>query len=257
MSEHTRGGHGEAWSALWQSTHDTVSQNDVYHVIDEMKLEHLSAVLPRHGAEVLEVGCGSARVSAFLAKRGYSVFGVDRSPEALVVARRNQSLLSVAGALVVGDAEALPFRDGAFGMVFSTGLLEHFVDPAPVLHEMTRVLTQGGLFWSDIVPAKFSLLRALDSIRLDSLRGRPKTFERSFRKSEIAGLLRSAGIPSPRVFSAGVFPPLWVPGLYKLRAWRRFHASMARTLRGFWSVYDGTPVADVLGFYFLCYGMKA
>jgi SAM-dependent methyltransferase len=143
-----------------------------------------------------------------------------------------------------------------FDVVFSTGLLEHFEDPSPIVLEMARVLKPGGLFWSDIVPAKFSLLRALDGLRFEAFRGKSTVFERSFTKGEIARLLQFAGIQNPTVFSAGVFPPLWLPGLGKLRAYRRLHANVAIAFKTAWSRLDGTAIADLLGFYYLCYGTK-
>jgi 2-polyprenyl-3-methyl-5-hydroxy-6-metoxy-1,4-benzoquinol methylase len=40
-----------------------------------------------HG-EVLDVGCGEASISLYLAERGYTVVGLDLSPTAIDLARR-------------------------------------------------------------------------------------------------------------------------------------------------------------------------
>ncbi|HEY6552731.1 MAG TPA: class I SAM-dependent methyltransferase, partial [Vicinamibacteria bacterium] len=45
---------------------------------------------------------------------------------------------------LVGDAEPLPFRDGAFDAVFAGELIEHLPDPRPGVAEFRRVLRPGG-----------------------------------------------------------------------------------------------------------------
>ena len=49
------------------------------------------------------------------------------------------------GVDVVGDAHALPFRDGEFEMILCTEVLEHLHDPARAISEMRRVLCSNGL----------------------------------------------------------------------------------------------------------------
>src|SRR5688572_17933389 len=63
-------------------------------------------ILP--GAGILDAGCGTGRYSIELARRGYSVHGVDLSPELVEVAR--QSVREPAGSVVfrVGDIFELP-----------------------------------------------------------------------------------------------------------------------------------------------------
>src|SRR6185369_11263382 len=45
---------------------------------------------------------------------------------------------------VLGDINALPFRDGAFTVVSANMVMEHIADPAATLGEMRRVLAPGG-----------------------------------------------------------------------------------------------------------------
>ena len=52
--------------------------------------------------------------------------------------------------LVRGDALAMPFRDGAFAVVFHQGLLEHFRDPMPLLRENARVTRPSGRVVVDV-----------------------------------------------------------------------------------------------------------
>jgi len=89
---------------------------------------------------VLDVGCGTGRLAAELARRGAEVAGVDRSPEMLAVARRN----APAGLdLRVARAEQVPFGDGSFDRVAYV-LSVHLLDRPAAFREARRVLRPGG-----------------------------------------------------------------------------------------------------------------
>lgn len=79
---------------------------------------------------VLEVGCGNGFLSLPLSRK-VALVGVDFS-------RHMLAANPIAGR-VVGRAEALPFADGAFPLVFCQALLHHCPDPAAALAEMARV----------------------------------------------------------------------------------------------------------------------
>jgi SAM-dependent methyltransferase len=92
------------------------------------------------GRRVLDVGCGTGRLAATLAKRGAKVWGVDPSEEMLAEARERAG--SAVG-LKRGVAEALPFRAGWFDRAV-LWLVVHLVDRSRALPELARVLTPGG-----------------------------------------------------------------------------------------------------------------
>ena len=160
-----------------------------------------------------------------------------------------------------GDAMEIPMRDNSLDIVLSTGLLEHFADPSPIVREMVRVLKPGGLFYSDIVPNKFSLFRSLDwaaDVRhlLYPAQSRPETFyERSFTGDEIRTLLQASGLSSVTVFPAGVVPP-YVPLLYRSRMLREAQVRLVDMTKRFWRMLDCTWIAEWLGFYYFAWGTK-
>ena len=101
---------------------------------------------PVDGARVLELGCGGARWSASLARRGARTVGLDQSRAQLSVARRGRGRPGSSPDLVLADAERTPFRDGAFDIVFSDYGATTFADPDRIVPEAARLLRDGGRF---------------------------------------------------------------------------------------------------------------
>jgi SAM-dependent methyltransferase len=71
------------------------------------------------GRDVVELGCGTAYVSAWLARRGARVVGVDLTPEQLDTARRLQEQHGLSFPLVEASAEAVPLPDESFDLAVS------------------------------------------------------------------------------------------------------------------------------------------
>lgn len=96
----------------------------------------------REGESVLEIGCGTGGISLLLAKAGRRVTALDIEPETLKFVGGCAKELDVAVELVQADAEKrLPFSDGAFDCVWSSGLLEHYgpEERVSLLRECARV----------------------------------------------------------------------------------------------------------------------
>ena len=94
------------------------------------------------GGHVLDVATGTGLVAAELLRRGYTVTGVDQSPEMLAVARRR---FQAQVKLVEASAESLPFADGAYDHLTFTYLLRYVDDPGATLAELARVVRSGGM----------------------------------------------------------------------------------------------------------------
>ena len=113
------------------------------------------------GLDMLELGCGTAYFSAWLARRGARPVGLDPTPAQLATARRLQAETGIDFPLVEGAAEALPFPDHSFDMVVSEYGASLWADPYLWVPEATRVLrAQGRLVF--LVPSTLVYLCAPD-----------------------------------------------------------------------------------------------
>jgi SAM-dependent methyltransferase len=98
----------------------------------------------REPQQILDVGCGSGRMTLPLYKRGFRVTGIDMNSVALSTLRQ----LSDDVPIVMGDALSLPFTEGSFELAVATQFID-YVPYRPALHEFWRVLSSGGLLVFD------------------------------------------------------------------------------------------------------------
>jgi ubiquinone/menaquinone biosynthesis C-methylase UbiE len=167
------------------------------------------------GGPVLELGCGTGRITLPLARAGVAIVGVDRSAEMLALAHRRVRALRrgsprvparsrrrvAVPALIRGDIRALPFAAATFPMVLAPyGILQSLLrdrDLTATLDAVARVLTPGGAFGIDLVPdvpnwreyanriqlrgkaARGAHLTLVESVRQDRVR-RLTTFEQRY-----------------------------------------------------------------------------
>ena len=71
------------------------------------------------GRDVVELGCGTGYWSAWLARRGARIVGLDNSLRQLATAAMLQREHTLVFPRVHGDAEQAPFRDGTFDVAIS------------------------------------------------------------------------------------------------------------------------------------------
>jgi arsenite methyltransferase len=98
---------------------------------------------------VLDVGCGSGAVTRAVARLigpTGRVVGLDPSPGLLAVAAELVERDGMAGSveLRVGQAQALPFPDGAFDVVLAVTTLAHLPQAERAIPELVRVACPGG-----------------------------------------------------------------------------------------------------------------
>lgn len=96
------------------------------------------------GLDVVELGCGSAYFSAWLARSGARPVGVDLTPAQLDTARRCQRVFGVSFPLVEASAEDVPLPDDSADLVVSEYGASVWCDPARWVAEAARLLRPGG-----------------------------------------------------------------------------------------------------------------
>jgi len=101
--------------------------------------------------KILEVGCGPGPNLWYLAREGFTVYGIDGSPSAIHQAKlRLEECVGWHGQVVVGDIKALPFPDDMFDVVIDIeavccNTFEHAIE---IYDEMARVTKPGGRFFA-------------------------------------------------------------------------------------------------------------
>ena len=97
---------------------------------------------------ILDIGMGGCGcMTFFLARRGFDVIGIDRSPRAIHVSRKDAKKKRFRGSFEakLADAENLPFPDNEFDAVFSYHSMHHMDNAEKVIDEMCRVCKKKGL----------------------------------------------------------------------------------------------------------------
>jgi ubiquinone/menaquinone biosynthesis C-methylase UbiE len=201
--------------------------------------ERLSA-----GARVLDVPCGTGRISVPLAERGFAVSGLDISNRVLEAARAAAPELD----LRQGDMRELPWPDASFDAVLNLwtafGYFETQDEDERVLAEAARVLVPGGIFvidtinpaalvrgfrpqgWSDLDGTLVLEQREHDLVtgRMQSCwtfvsengERRELSFDhRLYTPPELAGMMRRAGL-EPTAFLGGLDGSELTPDSWRL-----------------------------------------
>jgi SAM-dependent methyltransferase len=92
----------------------------------------------------VELGCGTAYVSAWLARRGADAVAIDPTGSQLRIARELQAEFDLSFPLARAPAEHLPFADDCFDLAISEYGAAIWADPYRWIPEAARVLRPGG-----------------------------------------------------------------------------------------------------------------
>ncbi len=96
------------------------------------------------GLTVLEIGVGLGADHECFAAAQATLYGIDLTRRAIEHTRARLAQAGLTSNLRVADAEALPFADGHFDLVYSWGALHHTPNTQQALDEVWRVLRPGG-----------------------------------------------------------------------------------------------------------------
>ena len=212
------------------------------------------------GRRVLEVGAGSGRDALALAAAGAVVVVLDYSPASLGLVRRQARERGRTVHLVRADALSMPFRDGAFHVVFHQGLLEHFRNPRPLLRENVRITAARGRVVVD-VPQTFHAYTLMKQA-LIACNAWFAGWETQFTPARLERELTASGLTVRRTYGEWMVPGLWYRVVRELakrglglslplepkgpaaweRLWTRLRAGLARRR---WALYTCHVIGTV------------
>jgi ubiquinone/menaquinone biosynthesis C-methylase UbiE len=135
----------------WAEEYDNDSKrNPAIQMEDDAVIPFLD---PNKQDVILEVGCGTGRLTIPIAKECGRITGIDFSEQMLGMARRKSLGLSNVEFRKVDARKKLPFQDASFDKVLAALVINHIENLAEFLTEVHRVLKRGGTFvFDDVVP---------------------------------------------------------------------------------------------------------
>jgi SAM-dependent methyltransferase len=120
------------------------AQEEITWGVFEARESELNVLGDVNDLDVVELGCGTAYFSAWLARRGARVVGVDPTPAQLETARRMQRETGIEFPLLEAIGENVPLPDSSFDLVHSEYGASIWADPYRWIPEAARLLRPGG-----------------------------------------------------------------------------------------------------------------
>lgn len=140
--EHAVRPHNRAASELWDA--GGRHYDDVSFAISDALAHTVQRLAPAPGERVVDIATGTGWTARNAARMGARVSAVDIAPSLIEAARALSAHCAPPIDFSHGDAEALPFDDGAFDAVVSTFGVMFAGDHAAAAREMARVCRPGG-----------------------------------------------------------------------------------------------------------------
>ena len=132
-AEYTDSSAAEAWA-----------EEEIRWGVFRMPESELNVLGDVNGLDIVELGCGTAYFSAWLARRGARAVGVDPTPAQLETARRLQRETGLEFPLIEAPGESVPLPDASFDVVHSEYGAAIWADPYKWIPEAARLLRPGG-----------------------------------------------------------------------------------------------------------------
>jgi len=135
-----------------------VYYDQIYHDKSYVKeVNFVVKMLKKYGKtniqNVLDIGCGTGSHSVLLAKKGFSITGIDKSKQALDIARKKFDSNNQKGEFLIKDFKNFQLSskvDACISLFCSMCYLENLDDLQKSLKSIRRNLKKGGLFIFDV-----------------------------------------------------------------------------------------------------------
>ncbi len=142
----------EAWDKRWATDEGRADWLHPHPVVRAL----LPELRARGVRRVLDLGCGVGRHALLLAEAGFVVEAFDGSETGLDELRRTATARGLTLGIKHGNADALPYDDGAFDFVLSWNVIYHGTlgDAGARIAEIWRVLKPSGLYQGTMLPIR-------------------------------------------------------------------------------------------------------
>lgn len=119
----------------------------------------------RKQVKVLDLGCGTGACSWYVAREGFSVYGVDGSKTAINLAKKRFFQENLKGNFFQMDYINLKFADEFFDLIIDINSIQHNkISKIPeIVEEINRVLKPGGYFFSILISTKTTKNKNLEN----------------------------------------------------------------------------------------------
>lgn len=172
-----------------------------------------------NGEKILDAGCGEGTLLFRLARKGYSVIGLDQSEEFVESLRKQIQTYKLEPFIEVhlGSVDALPLADSSMPSIVCAEVLEHLQDESPTLAEFSRILQPDGHLFIT-VPANPQMWSSWDQMA---------GHYRRYSRDDITSVLRENGFRVSYIRSWG-FPLGYLYEKYLFHPWMAKHSGGAK-----------------------------
>lgn len=146
-------------------------------------------------AKILEVGCGLGFSSIYLSSCGYKMVGIDNDNQIINEAKENSRNFKSKANFEQGDAFNLSKYYGIFDLVFSAGVVEHFLKEKTI--QLLQEQAKCASYVIAVIPTKYTKYVA------------PITDERIYNVNQLTDIFKRAGIEVIKKFGYGDIPTLF------------------------------------------------
>ncbi|HEX2925157.1 MAG TPA: class I SAM-dependent methyltransferase [Ruminiclostridium sp.] len=149
----------------------------------------------------LEIGPGPLPMGFYLCRRSlWEVTGAEISPDMVEIGRKTmkEEDRKAHYSMVIANAENLPFPDGSFNLIFSSGSLHHWLNPVKVFREINRVLAPGGKAMifdlsREVYSDEAEYQRIMGTVKEEFKQGLLESLKAAYLPGEIMDIIRKSG----------------------------------------------------------------
>ncbi|MBI5683355.1 MAG: class I SAM-dependent methyltransferase [Deltaproteobacteria bacterium] len=196
--------------------YDAWYQTHLGSLCDKLEKDAIFSLFKPKGL-VLDIGCGTGNYTYEVQKRGGKAVGMDTDFDMVLFAKNKATIKGVKPLFIVGNAQALPFKDNLFDGILEVTALCFIRHPETVIKEAHRVLKSDGT----IVIGELNRLSYWAFLRRAKGWFKETVYKhaRFFSISTLTEMLHETGFKDLQRSSCLHFPPIdskWFLKIYKI-----------------------------------------